>query len=110
MWLIDLIRSELAKRRGVRVKEGDHVRALEDLDEIGLVYFKAPFSTGFRCTIPKGSVPRVYGVTRLGFVCTPEGKLEAAIVPEHDRRDDRYAGAAFSFTLADLGRRLVVQE
>jgi hypothetical protein len=101
-----VVGASLANRRGVRVHDGDRVRATVDIKARGLVYFNGPFSGGFVCTIPCGSVLRVYHVHDLGFLCTPEGDLEAALVPASDRSNSKYAGAAFAFGLGDVGRRL----
>ena len=105
MWLIGLVRSVFARQRGIRVAKGDHVRALVDVDTIGLSYYNGPYSTGFDCRIPRGSVMRVYDATELVFLCTPEGELETELVPASHRNDSKYAGAAFQFDIGDIGRR-----
>ena len=110
MLIADLIRSWRARRNGVRVHRGDHLRALVDIRTIGMVYFRAPFSSGFRCTIPKGSVLNVYhepDANDLGFNCTlVDADLEVLLVPATDRTSDKYTGHAFAFGLGDIGRRL----
>ncbi len=100
-----VIGARLANRRGVRVTEGDHVRALVDINARGMIYFNGPYSGGLTCTISRGSVLRVYHVHDLGFLCTPEGDLERTLVPVADRSDSKYSGVAFSFGLGDIGRR-----
>jgi hypothetical protein len=111
-WIPDLARSWLACRRGVRVQKGDQLRTLVDIPTIGLVYFRAPFSSGFRCTIPKGAVLEVYhtsGPRALGFACTLVDKeLESQLVPASDLAHEKYAGHAFQFGLGEVGRRLEI--
>jgi hypothetical protein len=95
---------------GVRVRKNDHFRTLVDIPTIGLAYFRAPFTSGFRCTIPKGAVLRVYHETvprALGFSCTlVDQQLEVLLVPASDRLNETYAGHAFSFGLGEIGTRL----
>ena len=81
------------------------VRALADVKTTGMTYFNGPFSGGFDCVIPRGSVMRVYDVTELGFLCTPEGELESALVPVGERSNPKYSSAAFTFNLGEIGRR-----
>jgi hypothetical protein len=107
-WIPAVIGASLAKRRGVRVRNEDRVRALVDVKTTGIVYYNGPFSTGFRCVIPRGSVLKVYSVGDLAFLCTPEGEVEAALVPASDRAHSKYAGAAFSINIGDIGRRFEV--
>ena len=105
---MDLVRSFLAKRRGVRVAKDDRVRALVDVETLGMAYHSGPFSSGFACRIPRGSVMRVYSTTDLGFSCTPEGELEIQLVPASDRNNPKYSAAAFTFGLGDIGRTFEV--
>jgi hypothetical protein len=110
MWIVDVARDVLAYRRGVRVRKGDRVRALVDIEIGGLIYFRAPFTTSFRCRIPRGGVLRVYAAPNgWSFACTADDpSLEAAIVPTSDRRHPAYAGHALQFGLGEIGRRLEV--
>lgn len=90
--------------------KGDHLRAVVDIPTIGLSYFCAPFTGGFRCILPKGAVLRVYhepDASALGFNCTLlDPDLEASLVPREDRMNEKYAGHAFAFGLGDIGRHL----
>ena len=90
------------------MRKGDRVRAIADIEARGLIYYRAPFTTGFTCRIPRGAVLRVYDEpTRWGFVCTAnDPELESAIVPTSDRLHDAYAGHALTFGLGEIGRRL----
>jgi hypothetical protein len=110
VWVADLVRSIAARRRGVRVRKGDRIRARVDIQTLGLIYFHAPYTSGHRCRIPQGSVLRIYDASgRLGFLCTPDDSvLEEAIVPAADRLSEKYAGIAFSFGIGDIGRRFDV--
>ena len=110
MWIVDVARDVLAYRRGVRVRKGDRMRALVDIEIGGLIYYRAPFTTGFRCCIPRGGVLRVYSEPAgWSFTCTVDDRaLEAAIVPRSDLMHDKYAGVAIQFGLGEIGRRLEV--
>ncbi len=110
MWIVDAARDALAYRRGVRVRKGDRVRALVDIEIAGLIYFRAPFTSGLRCRIPRGAVLRVYAEPAgWSFSCTVDDPaLESAIVPGPDLMHDKYAGLAIQFGLGEIGRRLQV--
>jgi hypothetical protein len=110
VWIIDVVRDVMAYGRGTRVRKGDRVRALVDIEIGGLIYYRAPFTTSFRGRIPRGGVLPVYDAPDgWAFLCTIDDPvLEAAVVPESDRLHHAYAGCAISFGLGEIGRRLEV--
>lgn len=112
IWLVGVVRSWSAHRKGIRIHKDDRVRAMVSISAEGIVYYRGPYSTGIRCVIPAGTVLRVYSDTddrTLAFACTfVNAADEHRLVPEGDRADSKYAGVAFAFDLADVGRRLEI--
>jgi hypothetical protein len=70
------------------MSRNEHVRALVDVDTLGLACFNARFSIGFSCRIPRGSVTRVYWVGPIGFSCTQEGELQTPLVSETEKESE----------------------
>jgi hypothetical protein len=105
-----VLRHVTAYLKGIRVHKGTRLAAHLDIEARGLIYYRAPVTTGFRCRIPQGAVLVVYtepSHRSLGFVCTiADPQLEARLVPSEDRLNTKYAGCAFSFGLGDIGRTL----
>lgn len=94
-----------------QVKKGDKFLVSEDIGATGLIHYKAPFTDGFKCTIPKGTILVAFSDSErisLGFGCIPENKekFERKHIPENQRNDDRYTGYSFVFTYKEIGKRL----
>jgi hypothetical protein len=94
------------------IKKGDRFTTVDDTPVHGLTVWGAPYTGGFRCVIPKGTVLVVAHdpVTgALGFTVVPEEyeKMEEVLVPEEDRTSRKYGGYYFVFTYDELGTKLV---
>ncbi len=73
--------------------------------------WRAPFTGGFRCTIPAGTVLTVESdpLPRATAVyCIPDdyAGVERVVVPEEDRRSEKYTGYALVILLDDFPRGL----
>ncbi len=93
------------------IRKGTRFEALADIQARGLIHWKAPLTTGFRCVIPKGTVLVAFGdfaPFSLGFSRVPEDSVgfERMFVPEEHRKDDRYGGYSFTFTRLAIGSKL----
>ena len=95
------------------IRKGDKIRCREAVSTHGLIHYKAPFTGGFECTIPAGTILLVdldplEGAT--GFCCLPldYDAFELKHVPVRERRSKDYAGYSFVLHLADLGGVLEV--
>ncbi|HEX8723807.1 MAG TPA: hypothetical protein VF737_00300 [Gemmatimonadaceae bacterium] len=89
------------------VREGEAFVVLRDLPIQGLVHWAAPFTSGFGCTIPKGTVLVAFSDSPPGsatFACiATEPAFEALVVPEKDRTAEGYAGYSFVMPCRLLG-------
>jgi hypothetical protein len=97
----------------MKIKKATKLRAARDLPAKGLTYWKAPYTGGFRCVVPEGTVVIVrqdVGPFSLGVTCVPEDYegFGEKFVPENDRRSPKYAGYSLFFWRWQLGRRLRV--
>jgi hypothetical protein len=93
------------------VRAGDRFVATSDIATSGLSHSLAPFTGGFETVIPAGTVlvaPSDALEEAEGFYCVPEQyeAMEAALVPEADRRHPKYAGYSFVFLETDIGGNL----
>ena len=97
-------------RRG-HVAKGDKFRTVRALPARGLVQWRAPFTSGFECVIPQGTVLIVdhdSAPISTGFGCVPVNRteLEVQLVPEEDRKAEKYAGYYFVLPYRHIGREL----
>ena len=96
-----------------RVKRGDRVRALCDIETNVLVCWKIPLTSGAPCVIPAGT-PLVADFDQVegkpGFGCIPEDydALLPVVVPYEDRTSAKFDGYYFVLPSDDIGRRLEV--
>jgi len=94
-----------------RIAQGERFKVIRPLAASGLVQWKAPFTSGFECVIPPGtilvanhdSVP-----VSIAFGCVPANskELEAQLVPEQDRTSEKYGGYYFVLPYKHIGREL----
>jgi len=94
-----------------QINKGDKFLCLDDYEQVGLVHYKGPFTDGFRCTVPKGTVLVAFSNSErisLGFGCVPENEKEFEIlhVPEDLRNDEKYTGYSFGFKYKEIGKKL----
>ena len=93
------------------VKKGDRFEALMDFKTGGMTHWNAPFTDGFKCTVPKGTIlVAAHDSARLssGFLARPEkyAEMEEKLVPTDDRNLPKYAGYSLSFPYRFIGRHL----
>jgi hypothetical protein len=91
------------------IKKGSRLEVMEDLMVLGLIHWRAPMTSGFRCVIPKGTILVVFGEpspSTPGIGCVPEDRdaFEKRFVPEADRNADKYAGYSFVFTRPEMNK------
>lgn len=94
-----------------RLAKGDRFRATRPIRARGLIQWKAPFTSGFECTIPEGTilVPEWDSVRiSTGFACVPinRDELEQQLFPEEDRKSEKYAGYYFYLPYKHIGTEL----
>ena len=93
------------------VKKGDRFEAMADFKTHGMTHWKAPFTGGFQCVVPKGTILVAdYDSPKLstGFGVTPENyaELEIRLVPEEDRSAQKYNGYSLSLRYGLIGKKL----
>ena len=88
-------------------KKGARFLLTSPIPAIALTHWHAPFTGGHEVSIPAGTIivvniDQVEGAA--GVSCSPENyeELHAALVPEEDRRAEKYGGFSLSVLLADL--------
>lgn len=94
-----------------QVAKGDRFRVVRTLRTRALVQWKAPFTSGFECVIPEGTVLVVdhdSAPISTGFGCVAENaaELEAMLVPEQDMKAEKYAGYYFVVAYKHIGKEL----
>jgi hypothetical protein len=77
--------------------------------------WKASFTSGFHCTIPKGTVLVVENdpmPQATAVYCVPEDydTLEQVVVPEEDRLAAKYNGYALTVPLDEFGNKLALTD
>ena len=93
------------------VNEGDRFITVGSLPARGLVQWRAPLTSGFECVIPDGTILVAdYGSMprSTGFSCIPvnQSELESQLVPEEDRKAEKYAGYYFVLSYRHIGKQL----
>jgi hypothetical protein len=96
----------------MKVGGGQRWEVTRDLATGGITMWRAPFTGGFNCTLPAGTVLRVENDPVPGaraVYCLPEDYegLEQLVVPEADRRGDKYDGYALVVLLEEFGQTLM---
>ena len=91
----------------MNIKKGDKFIVVEDISTHALIHWKAPFTDGVNCVIPKGTVLVAYADSMPfydGFGCLPENEneFEKKIIPEETRLKPKYAGYSLAMTKKDM--------
>lgn len=94
-----------------KVKEGDRFLVLNGLKASGFTHWRASFTGGFDCVIPKGVVLVAIhdsAPVSTGFGVRPENyeELEKQLVPEADMNADKYDGYSFVIRHKDIGKKV----
>ena len=84
------------------LSKGTRFEVLEDIETDGLVHWASPFTSGFHCVIPKGTILETfndYPFAAVGVALIPEDykEFEERYVPEADRNTPKYDGYSFVF-------------
>lgn len=90
--------------------QGDRLTVAEDVPALGVTQWRAPFTGGFECVVPAGTVLLVLGAQAEAeaFPCRPEDyeRLEQLLVPEEVRTSEKYDGYYLLFKKRDIGSTL----
>jgi hypothetical protein len=93
----------------VRPRKGDHYVVTTACPAIVLIQFLAPFTGGNERTLPLGlrfavddDPPAI--ATAVGATPEPYEEWEPELVPEKDRRADKYAGYSLVIKFDDLAK------
>jgi len=92
----------LARLAGVR--KGQRYRTVEDMDVLYLTHWKTQFTGGGKGRVPAGTFVTVAldpGIDATAVACDPDNaaELEAGLVPESERADEKYAGFSLMIDL-----------
>jgi hypothetical protein len=95
----------------MRIAKGERFRVVQPLKRAALVYFAAPFTGGFECTLGTGTVlaaAQDSGPDKNTVLLVPEEReqFERTCLTEEERKDPIYLGFAFSFKKSDIGKHL----
>jgi hypothetical protein len=101
--------------KDARVRKSDRFRALSDIETNVLIQWRAPLTSGAPCVIPVGTVLVADHDQRQGypgFGCVPEeyALLLPSVVPEEDRKNEKFAGYYFVLLSEDIGTKLELVE
>lgn len=93
------------------IRKGDRFLALSEIPAMGLTHWGAPFTGGFECKIPKGTILVAVHDSVListGFGVEPENyeELEKQLVPDEDRTAEKYGGYSFVIKYGEIGKRV----
>jgi hypothetical protein len=94
----------------MRIAKGERFRVVQPLKRAALVYFSAPFTGGFECTLATGTVlaaAQDSGPDKNTVLLVPEEKepFERTWLTE-ERNDPKYLGFAFPFQKSDIEKHL----
>jgi hypothetical protein len=107
-----MLRNTLGSGTGVNlIHKGTRFLVLDDFDVTAMVHWRAPMTSGLRCTIQKGTVLVAFGdsVPILGSVsCVPEdsASFERDHVPEEIRNTEKFFGISFLLTRQEIRAHL----
>jgi hypothetical protein len=94
---------------------GQRYQSTSELSASGLTHWRAPFTGGFQCALPAGTVLVVVDdplahATAAG--CRPEryAEFEEVLVPIEDRSHEKYDGYTLVIELDEFGRSLQLIE
>jgi hypothetical protein len=93
------------------IAKGERFRVVQPLKRAALVYFAAPFTGGFECTLATGTVLAVAqdsGPEKNTVLLVPEERepFERTWLTEEERKDPKYLGFAFPFKKSDIEKHL----
>ena|SRR5260370_12809842 len=96
----------------MRIAKGERFRVVKSVKRTALVYFDAPFTGGFKCTLAVGTVLVVAqdsGPENNTVLLVPENResFEHVHLSEKERSDSKYLGFALSFKKSEVGKILV---
>ena len=95
----------------MQIKKDDKFITIEDISTKALTHWKAPFTDGVDCIIPKGTILIAFNDStslQSSFGCLPVNKIEIEnqIIPKETRDDPKYAGYSIVIKKSDIGKRL----
>ena len=105
--------SRLPQQVGKVIRKGTRFLVLHDFELTALVSWRAPMTSGLRCTIPNGAILVAFGDSLPilgGVTCIPENPdaFQRDHVPEEIRTDPRFAGISFVVTDEEIKAHLMV--
>lgn len=90
--------------------QGDRLVVIKAFPALGVTQWRAPFTGGFECVVPAGSLLVVLSAHTAaeGFACKPEDyeRLETLLVPQEDRTSENYDGYYLVLNKSDVGEKL----
>jgi hypothetical protein len=105
------------RRRGavyaIRISSGARFVVTKDFTEIALVHWKAPFTDGFQCVLPQGTILVAFSDSPPGIAavsCVPESAslFISEHVPEEIRGNSKFAGISFVLDKSLIGNTIAV--
>ncbi len=94
-----------------KVRKGDKFMVTEDLQLDALTHYLAPFTDGFKCTIPKGTLIKAASDSdkfTLGFSAVPIDykQFEMNFVPKDQREGPKYDGYSLVVMYNEIDKHL----
>jgi hypothetical protein len=95
----------------MKIAQGAKFITTGDISTKAMTHWKASFTDGVDCTIPKGTILITSSdslILQSGFTCVPERKkeLELILIPEETRFAPEYTGYSFGLKKSEIGKRL----
>jgi len=94
------------------IRDGEVFVAREAVETTGLTHWRAPFTGGFECTIPAGTVliashDQVEGAPGVGFRPSAYEEMERLLVPDADRTAEKYDSYTLVVLLTEIGTKVI---
>lgn len=111
LWFVAVLIRIFSLVNRVEVKKGNRFVTAVDISTYGSLFYKAPFSSDFKCVIPKGTILVALDDRQpmsVAFRCIPENtkEFEKQFVPMEARTSAKYDGYCLTMKFWNIGRSI----
>lgn len=110
-WLNRQPRPDTHQMEKEQIPKGTRFKVTRDIETAGLIHWRAPFTSGFHCVIPNGTILVTFGdcpASSAAFAVVPEDyrQFERQHIPPEDVSAEKYSGYSFVFVRSRIGKDL----